>query len=86
MFHVPNQTVPAHALAKVNYPLFVVKMLTERHYLVAGGGGPSKFSVGNLIEIYELFKCPKSNTCRTRSVAHLDTGSADFHLAFTIIL
>lgn len=74
MFHLPNQSVSAHALARVNFPLFVVKTLTERHVLVAGGGGESNTGIANSIEIYELFKCPKSNTCRAKRVAHFDTG------------
>lgn len=74
MFHLPNKTIPAHPLVRINFPPYVVKVLTERHILVAGGGGESKTGVFNSIEIYELFKCPNSNTCRAKRIAHFDTG------------
>lgn len=74
MFHLPNKSVPAHTLARVNFPLYIVKALTERHILVAGGGGEAKTGVVNSIEIYELFKCPINNTCRAKRMAHFDTG------------
>ncbi|KAK4879765.1 hypothetical protein RN001_007911 [Aquatica leii] len=41
-------------LAKVNFPLYTVQMLTNRHVLVGGGGGSSKTGVANGFEIYEL--------------------------------
>lgn len=34
-------------LARVNFPLYAVDMLTSRHVLVAGGGGSSKTGVAN---------------------------------------
>lgn len=34
-------------LARVNFPLYSVEMLTSRHVLVAGGGGSSKTGVAN---------------------------------------
>lgn len=34
-------------LARVNFPLYTVEMLTSRHVLVAGGGGSSKTGVAN---------------------------------------
>lgn len=33
--------------AKVNFPLYAVEMLTERHFVVAGGGGAAKTGVYN---------------------------------------
>ncbi|XP_063699521.1 prolactin regulatory element-binding protein [Culicoides brevitarsis] len=42
-------------LARVNFPLYSVEMLTSRHVLVAGGGGSSKTGVANGFEIYELY-------------------------------
>lgn len=33
--------------AKVNFPLYGVEMLTDRHFVVAGGGGPAKTGVSN---------------------------------------
>lgn len=34
-------------LARVNFPLYTLQMLTSRHVLVAGGGGSSKTGVAN---------------------------------------
>lgn len=34
-------------LARVNFPLYAVEMLTSRHLLVAGGGGSAKTGVAN---------------------------------------
>lgn len=34
-------------LARVNFPLYTVQMLTSRHILVGGGGGSSKTGVAN---------------------------------------
>lgn len=34
-------------LARVNFPLYSIEMLTSRHVLVAGGGGSSKTGVAN---------------------------------------
>lgn len=49
-------------LARVNFPLYSVEMLTSRHVLVAGGGGQAKTGVANgfvgfhlkLLIVYEL--------------------------------
>ncbi|XP_052255731.1 prolactin regulatory element-binding protein-like isoform X1 [Dreissena polymorpha] len=41
-------------LAKSDFPMYTVKSLDERHFLVAGGGGQAKTGVANSIEIYEL--------------------------------
>ncbi|KAK9509862.1 hypothetical protein O3M35_004763 [Rhynocoris fuscipes] len=41
-------------LARVNFPLYALQMLTTRHVLVAGGGGSSKTGVANGFEIFEL--------------------------------
>lgn len=41
-------------LARVNFPLYTVQMLTSRHILVGGGGGSSKTGVANGFEIFEL--------------------------------
>lgn len=48
-------------LARINFPLYTVQMLTNRHVLVGGGGGSSKTGVANgfvsymriYIELYE---------------------------------
>lgn len=42
-------------LARVNFPLYSVEMLTSRHVLVAGGGGSAKTGVANGFEIYEIY-------------------------------
>lgn len=41
-------------LARVNFPLYSVQMLTNRHILVGGGGGSTKTGVANGFEIFEL--------------------------------
>lgn len=60
-------------LARVNFPLYAVHILTERHILVAGGGGSAKTGILNVIEIYELIN--DGPTCRAESVTHYETGS-----------
>lgn len=41
-------------LARVNFPLYSVEMLTSRHILVAGGGGSSNTGVANgFVSIYK---------------------------------
>jgi len=41
--------------AKVSYPLYAVRMLTDRHFIVAGGGGAAKTGVKNgFVSIYSL--------------------------------
>lgn len=34
-------------LARVNFPLYTLQMLTSRHVIVGGGGGSSKTGVAN---------------------------------------
>lgn len=34
-------------LARVNFPLYAVQMLSNRHVIVGGGGGSSKTGVAN---------------------------------------
>ncbi|KAK9872230.1 hypothetical protein WA026_017033 [Henosepilachna vigintioctopunctata] len=41
-------------LARVNFPLYAVQMLTNRHVIVGGGGGSSKTGVANGFEIFEI--------------------------------
>lgn len=33
--------------AKINFPVYGVEMLTDRHFVVAGGGGAAKTGVFN---------------------------------------
>lgn len=60
-------------LARVNFPMYTVHILTERHFLVAGGGGQAKTGIPNVIEVYELIN--NGSTCRAESVTHYETGS-----------
>ncbi|XP_054718747.1 prolactin regulatory element-binding protein-like [Uloborus diversus] len=60
-------------LARVNFPLYTVHSLSERHILVAGGGGGAKTGIHNVIEIYELIN--NGRTCRAQSVTHFKTGN-----------
>lgn len=41
-------------LARVNFPLYTLQMLTSRHVLVAGGGGSAKTGVANGFEVFEI--------------------------------
>ncbi|XP_076317658.1 guanine nucleotide-exchange factor SEC12 isoform X2 [Tachypleus tridentatus] len=60
-------------LARVNFPPYTIHNLTERHILVAGGGGVAKCGIPNIVEIYELIN--NGFTCRAEPVTHYDTGS-----------
>ncbi|GFX52417.1 prolactin regulatory element-binding protein [Trichonephila clavipes] len=60
-------------LARVNFPIYTVHSITERHILIAGGGGGAKTGIPNVIEIYELIN--NGSTCRAESVTHFETGS-----------
>ncbi|KAL3172715.1 hypothetical protein MRX96_012763 [Rhipicephalus microplus] len=59
-------------LARVNFPLYSINVLTERHILVAGGGGKSRTGIPNKIEIYELV--PTKTTCKAEPVTRYPTG------------
>ena len=37
------------AIAKSDFPMYIVNVLDERHFLVAGGGGQSKTGVSNAL-------------------------------------
>ncbi|XP_015592368.1 prolactin regulatory element-binding protein [Cephus cinctus] len=51
---MPSRRNKGGLLAKVNFPLYTLQMLTSRHVLVGGGGGSSKTGVANGFEIFEL--------------------------------
>ncbi|KAG8228405.1 hypothetical protein J437_LFUL003878 [Ladona fulva] len=51
---MPSSRRERELLARVNFPLYTLQMLTNRHILVAGGGGSSKTGVANGFEIFEL--------------------------------
>lgn len=42
-------SVEPEVLARVNFPLYTVKCVTERHIMVAGGGGMAKTGIDNVI-------------------------------------
>ncbi|CAG2102613.1 unnamed protein product [Medioppia subpectinata] len=65
----------SHLLARVNYPMYCVRTLSERHILVAGGGGPAKTGIANTLEVYELLYDKTTNSCKARLITHYDTGS-----------
>ncbi|XP_012267003.2 prolactin regulatory element-binding protein [Athalia rosae] len=52
---MPTRRSKGGLLARVNFPLYTLQMLTSRHILVGGGGGSSKTGVANGFEIFELF-------------------------------
>lgn len=50
-------------LARVNFPLYTVQMITNRHVIVGGGGGTSKTGVANgFVSVCEL--CCALNICK----------------------
>ncbi|KAL6433113.1 hypothetical protein ACFW04_006401 [Cataglyphis niger] len=51
---MPSRRSKDGLLARVNFPLYTVQMVTNRHILVGGGGGSSKTGVANGFEIFEL--------------------------------
>ncbi|KAF3426947.1 hypothetical protein E2986_06078 [Frieseomelitta varia] len=51
---MPSRRNNCDLLARVNFPLYTLQMLTGRHILVGGGGGSSKTGVANGFEIFEL--------------------------------
>ncbi|TGZ46943.1 guanine nucleotide-exchange factor SEC12 [Temnothorax longispinosus] len=51
---MPSRRNKGGLLARVNFPLYTLQMLTSRHILVGGGGGSSKTGVANGFEIFEL--------------------------------
>ena len=59
-------------MARVNFPPYVVQIVGERYFLVAGGGGSAKTGIKNIIEIYELSR--SGDTCKASCVGHRDTG------------
>lgn len=43
----PTRKNTDHILARLNFPLYTIQMLTNRHVIVGGGGGSSKTGVAN---------------------------------------
>lgn len=60
-------------LARVNFPLYTLQMLTSRHILVGGGGGSAKTGVANGFEIFELL-FDGNNYFAKETIRH-ETGS-----------
>ncbi|KAJ9589375.1 hypothetical protein L9F63_017427, partial [Diploptera punctata] len=50
----PTRKSQEGLLARVNFPLYTLQMLTSRHVLVGGGGGSANTGVANGFEIFEL--------------------------------
>lgn len=61
-------------LARLDFPPYCMKVISERHILIAGGGGSSKTGVPNCIDIYELVYDPVANTGRVNLVTRYDNG------------
>ncbi len=80
-----DHQMKSHLLARVNYPMYGVKCLSERHICVAGGGGQAKTGIANTCEIYELVYDYKYNTCKARLITHYDTGLTSL-LTFLILV
>ena len=65
-------------LARVNFPPYFVSPITNRHILVAGGGGSSKTGISNSLEVYELEYEIEKDVIHAERVFHVDTGNTAF--------
>lgn len=61
----------ASVIYEVDFPIFYVECLSERHIIIAGGGGSSKTGVHNTINIFELI--PDASSCRANLVMNHHT-------------
>lgn len=61
-----------NVLARVNFPLYGIQMLTNRHFIVGGGGGSAKTGVANGFEIFELSHNGKNFVCK--EITRHETG------------
>ena len=68
-----NQHKPT-LLARLDFPPYAIKVISERHFMIAGGGGSSKTGVPNCVDIYELIYDPTTNSARVELAARLDNG------------
>ena len=59
-------------LCKVDFPLYGLCCITNRHILLAGGGGAARTGVKNGMEIFELSHNGKGTVAE--SVTFFDTG------------
>lgn len=62
-------------LARVNFPLYSIEMLTSRHVLVAGGGGSAKTGVANGFVSVSLHQLPISPSDPVPSASRKSTRS-----------
>lgn len=67
---IPQSTL----VARLKFPPYVVTPITERHVLLAGGGGSAKTGVGNRLEVYSLTPGDRIPQC----VAETETGDEAF--------
>lgn len=61
----------ALALTKVDFPIYYMETISERHFIIAGGGGSSKTGVHNQINIFELV--PTGSGCAANLVSRYET-------------
>lgn len=61
----------ALALGTVDFPIYYIEIISERHFIIAGGGGSSKTGVQNQINILELI--PTSSGCAAHLVNKFET-------------
>lgn len=54
-----------------DYPIYYIECISERHFIIAGGGGSSKFGVHNQINIVELV--PTGDSCAANLVMKFKT-------------
>lgn len=66
---IKNSTV----LARVNFPLYSVQLLTCRHIIVAGGGGTANTGISNGFEFFELIY--DGENFNAKEVLRYETGS-----------
>ncbi|ELU18265.1 hypothetical protein CAPTEDRAFT_166694 [Capitella teleta] len=59
-------------LACTDFPLYTIRTVDERHFLIAGGGGQAKTGISNTIELYELKN--DNGTCIANKVKRFDAG------------
>lgn len=63
--------LPPVPLLRLNFPPYVALVLSERHVLVAGGGGSSKTGVANKLEIFEINR----TSSQADRISSVDTAS-----------
>lgn len=56
----------ARIICSVDFPIFFIECISERHFVVAGGGGASKCGVVNELDIFELI--PDEDSCSAKLV------------------